>query len=198
MPALRSMWVHFMTVAGCVALVACSSGSSQPLPGENTTDLLSGRAVYEMPLTDGNSFACATCHALSEPGADGLRRPAHPIGTATRRSRWKDGKAATFLDAVNSCVTEWMVAPAWQPSEPRFAALRKFLDAQPPDAPAPDLSYEIVAPPEDVSGGDVTRGRTTFNQSCVVCHGADGRGTIRGPSVAGSARLQRTSRVASA
>lgn len=142
-----------------------------------------------MPLSDGNSFACATCHALSEPSADGLRRPAHPIGNATRRSHWKNGKAATFLDAVNSCVTEWMVAPAWQATDPRFAALRSYLDAQSPATAAPDLSYEIVAVPSDVSGGDAARGRSTFNESCVVCHGQDGLGTIRGPKVAGSVRL---------
>jgi mono/diheme cytochrome c family protein len=142
-----------------------------------------------MPLRDGNSFACATCHALTEPSADSLRRPAHPIGDATHRSQWKNGKAETFLDAVNSCVTEWMVAPAWQATEPRFVALRSFLDSQAPAGAAPDLSYEIVAPPPDVTGGDSARGRSTFNQSCVVCHGDDGLGTIRGPKVQGSLRL---------
>ena len=145
--------------------------------------------MFEKPLDDGNSFACATCHALSEPSPDGLRRPGHPIGDATRRSQWKNGKAATFLDAVNSCVTEWMIAPAWQPSDPRFIALRSFLDSQAPAGFVADLTYEIVLPPSDVSGGDIARGRATFNESCVVCHGNDGLGTIRGPKVAGSLRL---------
>jgi len=185
MRAQLSTWVRFLAFAGATTLGACSHDSSSA----GRTDEVSGEAVYQSPLSDGNSFACATCHALNEPGADSLRRPAHPIGSATRRSHWKNGKAASFLEAVNSCVTEWMVAPAWQPSEPRFAALRSFLDAQAPDGPAPDLSYEIVAPPLDVSGGDATRGRDTFNQSCVVCHGNDGLGTIRGPRVAGSTRL---------
>src|SRR5260221_14446863 len=89
-----------------LAFVACGSGS-QPSNADSP-----GQSVYSSPLTDGNSFTCATCHALSEPSDDGLRRPGHPIGDATRRSRWKNGKAATFLDAVNTCVTEWMVAPA--------------------------------------------------------------------------------------
>jgi hypothetical protein len=40
-----------------------------------------------------------------------------------------------------------------------------------------------------VSGGDNQQGRATFNQSCAICHGADGLGTIRGPKVAGSTRL---------
>lgn len=178
-------FVRLLTLSGVAALSACSqSSSTDPMSGQ-----VSGQLVYEMPLSDGNSFACSTCHALNEPSADGLRRPAHPIGNATRRSHWKNGKAATFLDAVNSCVTEWMVAPAWQATEPRFVALRAYLDAQSTATAAPDLSYEIVAAPMDLSGGDAVRGRSTFNQSCVVCHGSDGLGTIRGPKVAGSVRL---------
>jgi mono/diheme cytochrome c family protein len=185
MAELSSSLVRFLAVASLVALGACSQRS----PAGSSSDPVSGQAVYEMPLSDGNSFACATCHALSEPSADALRRPGHPIGDAPRRSQWKNGKAATFLDAVNSCVTEWMVAPAWPSTDPRFVALRSFLDQQAPSGAAADLSYEIVTPPADVSGGDAERGRATFNQSCVVCHGSDGLGTIRGPKVAGSTRL---------
>lgn len=175
---------RYLAIA-CVALPACSQGTKTDAPDESAA----GRAVYAMPLSDGNSFACATCHALSEPSADGLRRPGHPIGDATRRSRWKNGEAKTFLDAVNSCVTEWMVAPAWKPSDPRFAALSSFLDAQAPAGAAEAVSYEIAPPPSEVSGGDVARGRATFNETCVVCHGKDGLGTNRGPRVAGSVRL---------
>jgi cytochrome c len=185
MVEIRSSRVRCLALIGLMALSACSQNSSTQPP----TDQVSGQAVYETSLSDGNSFACATCHALSEPSADALRRPAHPIGDATRRSHWKDGNAATFLDAVNSCVSEWMVAPAWQATDPRFLALRSFLDSQTPSGVAPDLSYEIVMPPADVTGGDIARGRSTFNQSCVVCHGSDGLGTIRGPKVAGSLRL---------
>lgn len=187
MPALRASFVRVLSVTWLALPSACSQSSATAT--DSSSDLALGQAVYETPLNDGNSFACATCHALREPSADALRRPAHPIGDATRRRHWKNGRAATFLDAVNSCVTEWMVAPAWQPSEPRFVALRSFLESQAPSEAAADLSYEIVPPPRDVEGGDVERGRSTFNQSCVVCHGNDGLGTIRGPKVAGSLRL---------
>jgi mono/diheme cytochrome c family protein len=185
MTELSSSFVPLLALAGMLTLAACSQNSSMDSKNEQP----SGQAVFQEPLADGNSFACSTCHALSEPSADGLRRPGHPIGDATRRSHWKNGKADSFLDAVNSCVTEWMFAPAWQPADPRFVALRSFLDEQAPEGPAPDLDYEIVPPPSDVSGGDVGRGRSTFNESCVVCHGNDGLGTIRGPRVAGSLRL---------
>ncbi|HVY31069.1 MAG TPA: DM13 domain-containing protein [Polyangiaceae bacterium] len=144
--------------------------------------------MYEKPLSDGNTFSCKTCHALSEPSADGLRRPGHSLGDATRRTHWKQGKAASFLAAVNSCVTEWMVAPAWREDEPRFVALRDFLQTQAPAGPANDLSYTIAAPPADLSSGSADRGQALFNTSCVVCHGPDGGGTERGPKVSGSTR----------
>jgi mono/diheme cytochrome c family protein len=185
MAEVFSSFAPLLALAGMLTLASCSQNSSM----DSQHGEAEGQAVFAMPLSDGNSFACATCHALSEPSPDGLRRPGHPIGDATRRSQWKNGKAATFLDAVNSCVTEWMVAPAWQPSDPRFVALRSFLDSQAPEGPAADLSYEIVLPPSDLGGGDFARGRSTFNQSCVVCHGNDGLGTLRGPKVAGSLRL---------
>jgi len=149
---------------------------------------LEGLAVYQKPLTDGNSFTCSTCHALTEPAPDGIRRPGHPIGNATRRSRWKNGKTPTFLAAVNSCVTEWMVAQAWTENEPRFRALRDFLDAQAPARSAPDVKFEIVEPPANLGGGDAERGRATFDSTCSVCHDVGGTGTIRGPRIAGSLR----------
>jgi len=166
----------FLLLSNCAAE---PSGSGQISPG---------RAVYQEPLSDGNTFACSTCHALTEPTSNGIRRPGHPIGDATRRSHWKNGRAASFLDATNSCLSEWMGAPEWTESEPRFVALREFLDAEAGTRAAPDLDFEIVDPPASVEGGDPGRGRALFDDTCVVCHGAGGVGTIRGPSIAGSQR----------
>jgi len=100
-------------------------------------------------LADGNSFARSTCHALSAPTSNGIRRPGHPIGDTTRRSHWKNGRAASFLDAANSCLSEWMGAPAWTETEPRFLALRDFLEAEAGARAAPDLDFEIAPPPAD-------------------------------------------------
>jgi mono/diheme cytochrome c family protein len=189
-------WSHIgRELCGLGLLVACSTGPSERGATSNggaagaTSPAVDGRAVYETPLTDGNSFACQTCHALSEPSRDGMRRPGHPIGDAPHRTSWKNGQATSFLQAVNSCVTEWMVAPAWREDDARYLALREFLDADTGLSRAPNLSYQIVAPPADFEGGDATRGQALFNRSCAVCHGADGRGTVRGPRVASSARL---------
>jgi len=188
MAKARAHGLLFLSIAGVSMALGCSQDSMQGGKERASTNALSGRDVYEKPLSDGNTFSCKTCHALSEPSADGLRRPGHPIGDATRRTHWKQGKAASFLAAVNSCVTEWMVAPAWREDEPRFVALRDFLDAQAPAGSASDLNYAIVAPPADLSAGNAARGHNLFNTSCVVCHGMDGSGTERGPKVSGSAR----------
>lgn len=174
----------FTSLAACRQEVVDKAGTTPP----GDTDRI-GRAVYEQPLSDGNTFACATCHALAEPAPDGLRRAGHPIGDATRRRSWKNGKSPTFLAAVNSCLDEWMGTAPWTETEPRFMALRDFLDAQTTAARAPDLAFEIVQPPADLGGGDLGRGRALFDKTCIICHGAGGRGTDRGPRVSNSNRM---------
>lgn len=197
--------VSLVVIGGCSQVVSPEAPADKPHTSPGGTggaappaaarpdaggsdDLVAGRRIFETPLAEGNSFACATCHSLTEPSGDGLRRPGHQIGDATRRARWKNGKAATFLDAVNSCLVEWMVAPALAADDPRFAQLRSFLDAQATSPRAADLAFEIVQPPADLGRGDGARGRALFDKTCVVCHGGGGVGSDRGPKVAGSTR----------
>lgn len=153
--------------------------------GTTTAGGEDGEAVYANPVDGGNSFACATCHALSEPAEDGLRRPGHPLADATRRPHYKNGKLPDMLAAVNSCLQEWMLADPWTEDDARWQALRGWLDAMAPEGDAPPLSFEIVQPPADLSGGDADSGRAVFNSSCAVCHGVDGGGTNQAPPVAG-------------
>jgi mono/diheme cytochrome c family protein len=163
-----------------LGLAACSAEAGMD-------DVAMGELVYREPLADGNTFTCATCHALEEPAADGLTRPGHAIGDATRRPSFKNGELDEFRDAVNSCVTEWMNGDPWSASDPRLSSLHAFLDAQAPAGEAPAVSFEIVAPPADLAGGDAASGREIFNRSCVVCHGTDATGTDRAPALVGSA-----------
>ena len=70
-----------LVAAGC----SDSGGSAAP----------SGQTLYEQRHADGNTFACATCHALEEPAADAglVRGHDHPpSGTVEPR----DGIQATF------------------------------------------------------------------------------------------------------
>jgi mono/diheme cytochrome c family protein len=165
-----------------------SVGGGSATPTDAGPDAIErGMEIYETPFADGNTFACATCHALQEPTDDGLRRPGHPIGDATRRPTYKNGAVDDLRAAVNSCVTEWMNAEALSEVDPRWRLLRGLLEATASDAadPAPELTIDVVEPPSDLTGGDVAEGMTLFNRSCAVCHGPDAAGTELAPSLIG-------------
>lgn len=154
-----------------VLLISLACSSSPP----------DGRTLYERPLSRGNTFACATCHALGEPAGDGLRRPGHPIGDASARPSYKNGQHTSLLAAVNTCVTEWMAATAFAENDKEWIALRGFLQSQAPAGAAPALAINISPPPTDLSGGSAAAGREVFHKTCVVCHGTDATGTERAP-----------------
>lgn len=145
----------------------------------------SGAEFYRQPHSDGNTFACVTCHALEEPAADGVRRPGHQIGDAVNRPTFKNGQLTRLIDAVNSCRVEWMAAPAFAADDPRWIALSEYLSGVAGEGAAPALVYQIVAPPADLEGGDEMVGQDVFNESCVVCHGVDAVGTERAPTLRG-------------
>jgi mono/diheme cytochrome c family protein len=163
---------------------ACGSSDGEQPAGAD------GQALYETRHDDGNTFACSTCHALAEPTADGITRPGHPIGDAALRASYKNGQLTRFIDAVNACRQDWLFAPAFEESDPRWTALEGYLrgvaEAAGGPAEAPALSFDIVDPPTDIMGGDHTVGETTFNTSCVVCHGQSAVGTERAPAIAGT------------
>ncbi len=161
-----------------------------------------GERIYRERVEDGNTFTCSTCHALSEPAVDRIRRAGHPIGDAARRPHYKNGQVEELREAVNSCLQEWMNAEPWEADDARWLALEDFLEAQAPDQEAPPLRFEVVDPPPDaeLDGGDPAAGRALFNASCSACHGDDGVGTQlaipvggRGLDAAYVARRVRTS-----
>jgi len=172
----RLTWLAlFVAVTG---LYGCSDSGSGGAS-------VSGETLYLEPHDDGNVFACATCHALEEPAPDGIRRPGHPIGDAANRPSYKNGQLTELLQAVNSCRVEWMTAPAFAETDPRWLALFEYLSASAGDSEAVALSYQIVSPPSELDGGDEMVGRDIFNASCVVCHGVDAAGTQRAPGLRG-------------
>jgi hypothetical protein len=64
--------MRIISVVLIAMLYACGGSDSSPTdsstPGENTSTL-SGETIYNNPVEKGNTFTCATCHALSEPAA---------------------------------------------------------------------------------------------------------------------------------
>lgn len=163
-------------VVGAIGWTIGCSGNGAP----------DGEALYRQPLAGGNSFACATCHALEEPAADGIRRPGHQIGDAIRRPSYKNGQLTELREAVNTCLVEWMTAEPWAAADERWLALRAFLDARAPAGPAEPIQIQIVEPPQDLTGGEAVRGGVLFNSSCIGCHGMNAAGTERAPALFGS------------
>ena len=177
-----------LTGSGFLCLLMCCTGSDSREDYGSAGDdggPVDGEALYRETPLDGNSFACATCHALSEPAADGFRRPGHPIGDVTTRPNYNNGRFAELLGAVNVCLTEWMNAEAWTKTDDSYRALRDFLQQQATVEVSEALEIQQVEPPADLTGGDAQIGRQVFNSTCIVCHGEDGGGTPRAPAVAG-------------
>jgi mono/diheme cytochrome c family protein len=174
MPASRLLLCAFLLLGAC-------AGEADPEAAESAE----GERIYLEPVEDGNTFACATCHALEESASD-FRRPGHPLGDAAARPSFKDGAVIELREAVNSCLVEWMNAEPWTAVDPRWIELERFLQSQAP-ASAPAIDLQIVAPPGDLSGGDVARGRAVFDGSCAVCHDEGGTGSQLAPPVAGLA-----------
>lgn len=174
---------------GIVGLLGCGDSGGESggggTGGDDGGSASFGENLFGEPHTDGNSFACATCHALEEPTGDGFVRPGHPVGDAANRETYKNGELTSFLDAVNICRVEWMAAPAFEEDDERWVALSEFLSEEAGDAVAEPLTFEIVEPPADLEGGDPMAGQELFNETCVVCHGVDAAGTVRAPVLVG-------------
>lgn len=160
----------------------CGAASEEPVADGPMSE---GEKVFRGVVDDGNSFTCATCHAIREPADDGLRRVAHPLFDAAHRPTYKNGALSELRDAANSCLQEWMNAEPWEAEDPRWVALEDFLESQAPDGPAAPLRFQIVPAPfgEALDGGDAVAGRELFNASCSACHGSDGTGTSQAPPV---------------
>ena len=148
----------------------------------------SGRSVFNEPLPNGNTFACSTCHALSEPADDGFRRPGHPFTGVLNRSNYKNGRLETFLEAANSCRDDWMgLQEPWGLDNAAYLALKAYLDLE-TSISGPEISFTI----KDISDinltatGNPDTGQTLFNQTCAICHARDAVGSDRALALIGS------------
>lgn len=147
-----------------------------------------GASVFTTPLSSGSTFSCSSCHAMTEQdgfASDGFRRPGHPLKNANLRASYKNGQFTEFLDAVNTCVTEWMNSTALQETDTDWINLLNWIQDQNDSDSAELVAIDIVEPPTNVVGGDAENGRDLFNTHCIVCHGFDGEGTQLAPQITG-------------
>ncbi len=143
-----------------------------------------GRAVYDNPDPNGNTFACSTCHAISEPSSDPFRRAGHPLAGSTDRPTYKNGNVASLLEAVNSCRSEWMNTRLWTSDDTDWIDLYGWLQSLPPDHTEPVTFQLGLTEPPQLSGNSET-GRSIFNATCAACHGIDASGTNLAPGLRG-------------
>lgn len=145
-----------------------------------------GAQLFTSALSSASTFSCSSCHAVRETdgfAGDGLRRPGHPLLNAPNRSSFKNGLFTEMLDAVNTCLTEWMNTSAWTETDTNWINLRNWLQDQSDDDDPEEVTISIVDPPENLSGGDTAAGQQLFNKSCSVCHGENGGGTSLAPRI---------------
>lgn len=185
-----------LVLLAALGLQACSEsecacdpqpdGGAAPDAGEQAdAAAVDGEQVFEQPAPDGNAFACASCHALREPAADGLHRVGVELGTAARRPSFHAGAIGSLHEAVNVCLTEWMMAAPLSADDPRWLGLEAYLEAQAGDEAAAAEWITIAAVPAQLDVGDFTRGGEVFSRTCAACHGPDARGTLLAPALAG-------------
>ena len=142
--------------------------------------------LFTQAHSDGNSFACNSCHARKEPADDGMIRPGHDLQNAYKRTSYKNGQLSSLLAAVNSCREEWMNAPAFTTDQTAWKNLESYLKDLANDQISEPISYEIATPLTDFSNGDADKGMKAFNNSCSICHGVNGVGSNQGPGIAGT------------
>ena len=146
-----------------------------------------GSAIFTKPLSSASTYSCASCHAISETdgfASDGFRRPGHPLKNASKRAGFKNGQFDSFIDAVNTCVTEWMNTTALKESDSEWINLRNWLEDQNTEDEVEPVEIQIVEPANALAG-DAEIGRDLFNARCIVCHGFDGEGTQLAPKITG-------------
>lgn len=167
-----------MTVGRCLSLAALMLTAC----GDPDPDIIRGsaidhgRALFDDAAVAGtsfNSYACSTCHQPVATPADRLFVGAPLAGAVDRPSYW-GGARLELLDAINDCLTIFMLkAQPWTGQEQQARAMYAYLASLPAEAtdrePAP---FTVVAAVEPALGGDPSAGAITYQRACAPCHGA--------------------------
>jgi len=141
-----------------------------------------------------NVFTCATCHPVGQTVPvltvqgphEGPLTPGYDLhGAATRESYW-GGYQPRLIDAMNTCLTEFMGGAALDAGEDPARELYEYLAANGPEGPTPALPLTVVTAVNDLSAlaGDAKRGADVYRRACAGCHGSAHSGAGRlGPRV---------------
>jgi thiosulfate dehydrogenase len=151
-----------------VAPVPFSLGCEREVPGVEL-----GARYYSDPLfspSPFNSYACATCHAVSARG-DRID-PGYELRDVVHRPSWWGGSFTRLLDAVNYCYFEFMGGSPMAADSVEARSLYEYFLHQSPDQDVPALPLTVVKNivPIDLPGDPAT-GKAVYEMACRRCHG---------------------------
>lgn len=119
-----------------------------------------------------NAFACATCHPQDSAVPVARVWPGALLAGATQRKSFWGGQMRDLLPAINACRFWFMDAQKpWLATDEAATAMWAYLDSLPATLPG-EVSFSVVGPIADLSGGDPGRGAALWPLACGNCHGA--------------------------
>jgi cytochrome c len=148
----------------------------KPTPPLNPLLVTEGKMLFENSHfgRGGNSFTCAICHDDGEEEPDELIRPGHTMMNAFSRPHWKNGNASQLIEAVNTCLLDWMNAETVNEDDEVWKAIEAYILSLTTINPSEAIQIQIVPPPDPPTGGDFEQGRELYGKlACIECHGRD-------------------------
>jgi len=127
----------------------------------------------------GNRMTCAACHSFDPKDSmaqdgDGLIRSGFPIYAAAHRTNIKNSGTSLVALGGNICVLHFMGGEEPGMSAPELANLDAFLKTGggKDHATAVNLNHAKTSwtVPEDLTGGNATRGGELVMKTCIACH----------------------------
>ena len=129
------------------------------------------------------SLTCGNCHV-----GDGTERDAMPlVGSYARfpQYRARSGRVDVLEDRINDCFERSMNGKALDRAGRDMHDIIAYLAFLSIGMPVGVEMEGQGLPKLEPAKGDTVRGRQVFAVSCVVCHGADGQGTVAAPPLWG-------------
>ncbi|MFL5456821.1 MAG: c-type cytochrome [Myxococcales bacterium] len=152
------------------AVAACGGTTSVPA-AQIGAERFSDTHLSRSPL---NFFSCSTCHVVQATPSTRID-PGYNLYDTVHRGSWWGGDKTRLLDAINTCLGEFMGGGPLQPTDDSARELFEYLSANSPTNPAPPLPLTVIRNVTDLAnlgaGSDKNRGKDVYDRSCRTCHG---------------------------